>query len=317
MSTETADKILIISHDINPPVKTGYDWLDEMRHVRNLRSSYKPNFSPLTNRAMFIVNALNEIGVQYELDIFDDAGYDLYDYARPKLLNIIVRFGSRSGQPAIVFSAHHDISNPSSENCQDNSASVCNLIHLCEILKRKAFGENNNLIKQRPVIIAFTDREECGGVGARRLSGRLLRGDFGDFEYNINLELTGLGDQIWADTKNSMRHPWDKKNVTKGEDKTPVILKLDEILGEGNYHNVSTPFSDSYIFRRCGINSVCIGILPSEQLSGGRKDTWSLCHSETDTIEKCNQEDMSNFVDVLERFVTGNITNNTEPSNEK
>ncbi|MDP2692707.1 MAG: M28 family peptidase [bacterium] len=285
-----------------PLIKTGYEWLDEMKDVRNVQSSYKPSQSPLTNRATFIINALNTIGVQYELDIFDEAGYDLYDYSRPKILNIIVRFGSRSGQPAIAFMAHHDVANINSENCQDNSASVCNLLHLCAILKEQAIGESKNIISQRPVIIVFSDKEEVGGTGSRYFSGRMLRGDFGTIEYVLNLELTGLGDRkgIWVDTENIKR--WKKDILVK----TPAILKCDEILGVGGYQEVYTPFSDSFVMRRCGVDSVCIGILPADELIGiGRKETWSLCHSETDTIEKCNEQDMRMFVDILERFVTG------------
>ena len=286
-----------------PHIKTGYELLDVMKDVRNIQSSYKPSYSPLTNRASFIINTLNELGVSYELDIFDAAGYDLYDYTNSKLLNIIVKFGSRSGKPAIVFSAHHDISNPHSENCQDNTASVCNLLHLCAKLKGQAYGESKNLLESRPVIIVFTDREEAGGVGARRMSQRLLRGDFGKFEYVINLELTGLGTSVWADTENFGWHHRDP-------DVPASIIKVEEILGLGNFHKVQTPFSDSYIFRRCGIDSVCIGILPIEEVleiekNKGRQDTWSLCHSEQDTIEKCNEKDMMDFTNILERFVTG------------
>src|SRR3972149_11235782 len=99
-----------------PLLKTGYEWLDEMRHIRNVHLSYKPSFSPLTNRASFIINVLNELGIPYELDIFDESGDDLFDYSCPKLLNIIVKFSSKIELPAIIFSAHHDISNPNSEN---------------------------------------------------------------------------------------------------------------------------------------------------------------------------------------------------------
>jgi len=286
---------------MRPAIKTGYEWLSDMIHVRNSQASYKPNLSPVTNRAMFIINALNEIGVQYEVDIFDEAGYDLYDYHRPKLVNIVVKFASRSGQPAIVFCAHHDIVNSNSQNCQDNSASVCNLLHLIAKLKEQAYGENNNMIAQRPVIFVFTDKEERGGIGARRMSGRLLRGDFGNFEYVINLELTGLGDAFWMDRLNA-------QSRTTNKTKTPVMLKCDEVLGENTYYEVSTPFSDAIIFRRCGIDAICVGILPDEQLSRMNwPPTWGLCHSETDTIDKCNEEDMSNFTDALEKFVIGNL----------
>lgn len=287
MSIE-ADKTEIV-----PVIKTGYEWLGEMATVRNQRGYSRHNFSPLTNRAMFILNALNTLGIQYEIDIFDDAGYDLFNYERPKLVNIIVKFGSRSGKPAIIFSAHHDIANPDSDNCQDNSASVCNLIHLCAVLKEQAIGESLNIIAQRPVIIVFTDKEECGGVGARRMSGRLLRGDFGEFEYNINLELTGLGKSLWVDTENF-----------RYKSKPASVIKFDDTLGELGYHKVSTPFSDAIIFRRCGIDSVCIGILPLEELTSNRRPpTWDICHKDSDTIDKCNAEDMSEFVDTLERLI--------------
>lgn len=300
MSTELDDNkvvsepVLAVDVDnIRPAIKTGYEWLVDMIAVRNHRNSYRPNFSPVTNRAMFIINALNSLGVQYELDIFDDAGYDLYNYERPKLVNIIVKFNSRSGRPAIVFSAHHDIANPNSENCQDNSASVCNLIHLCSILKQEAIGENKDINTSRPVIIVFLDKEEAGGAGSRRMSQRLLRGDFGAYEYNINLELTGLGKKIWVDVENF-----------RYKTKPASVLKFDEVLGESGYYKVSTPFSDAIIFRRCGIDSVCIGILPEEELEGTtRPPTWNLCHSETDTIDKCNAEDMSEFVSILEKLV--------------
>ena len=67
------------------------------------------------------------------------------------------------------------------------------------------------------------------------------------------------------------------------------MLKCDSVLGENTYYEVSTPFSDAIIFRRCGIDAICVGILPDEQLSRMNwPPTWGICHSETDTIEKCN-----------------------------
>ena len=285
---------------IRSAIKTGYELLSEMIHVRNYRRSHQSNFSPFTPRTMFIINTLNAIGMQYELDIFDDAGYDLFDYDNEKLVNIIVKFGSKSGQPAIVFSAHHDIVKSDSQNCQDNSASVCNLLHLCAKLKEYTYGENNTLLEQRPVIIVFTDKEECGGVGARRMSGRLLRGDLGKFEYIINLELTGLGKSLWIDRFN-FQEPSDEK--------TPVMLKFDSEIGVENYSDVKTPFSDATIFRRCGIDAICIGILPEEQIKNIKKEkpeTWNLCHDANDTIDKCNATDMESFVSILEKLAIEN-----------
>lgn len=285
--------IVIGNDDINPPVpqvKSGHQWLSEMILIRNYESSYKPKPYPVTNRACFIINALNEIGVPYTLDIFSEGGVSLNpdEYNGAKLVNIIVKFESTSGKPAVVFCAHHDISNPKSQNCQDNSASVCNLLHLAAKIKAK--GQDLT----RPVIIVFTDKEEFGGVGAHRMSMRLLAGDFGPIDYVINLELTGLGTGLWLDTDNSSY---------RSVEATPLVQKFNELIGKENYHNVSTPFSDAVIFRGNGLDCLCIGILPNEQLVvGGRKETWWLCHSMEDTIEKTDEIDMAIFVEKLELF---------------
>jgi hypothetical protein len=286
------DTIIASNGDlIVPAVKTGHAWLREMIHVRNFSSSLRPHQYPLTNRACFIVSALNQIGVSYSLDIFDERGDELddYSYNRPKLVNIIARFDSTSGKPAVVFCAHHDISNPRSENCQDNSASVCNLLHLAAKLKAK--GKDLT----RPVIIVFTDKEEFGGIGSGRMSRRILAGDFGPVDYIINLELTGLGTELWLDTLNS---------GYKGFENSGLKKRFDEVIGKENYHNVSTPFSDAVIFRANGIDCLCIGILPEEELVGehATKETWWLCHSDEDTIEKTNEKDMCVLVDKLELF---------------
>lgn len=273
-----------------PAIKTGHAWLREMVLVRNYESSYEPKPYPVTNRVCFIINALNEIGVQYSLDIFNENGNSIgsgeYDCA--KLVNIMVKFESTSGKPAVAFCAHHDVANPRSENCQDNSASVCNLLHLATKIKEK--GKDLT----RPVIIVFSDREEFGGIGADKMSRRINAGDFGNVAYVINLELTGLGSDIWIDTKNSSSTEFNTSSLRQ---------KLNEVLGENTYHKVSTPFSDAVIFRAHGIDCSCIGILPKEQLEpGGTKETWHLCHSEEDTIDKTDEIDMALFVDKLLLF---------------
>jgi hypothetical protein len=278
------------SHGVNPEpkIKTGHQWLSEMILVRNFESSYKPKPYPVTNRACFIINALNQIGVPYSLDIFDVSGESLNPggYNGPKLVNIIVRFESSSDKPAVVFSAHHDVANYRSQNCQDNSASVCNLLHLAARIKEKG----KDLTK--PVIIVFTDKEEFGGVGAGRMSRRIIDGDFGPVDYIINLELTGLGREVWIDSLNS--------SSTK---ESPLRLRFNELLGSENCHGVATPFSDAAIFRSNGLDCACVGILPAEQLApDGRKETWWLCHSEEDTIDKTDEIDMGNFVNKLELF---------------
>jgi hypothetical protein len=284
--------LVVVSDDITavPTMKSGYQWLREMILIRNFESSYKPKPYPVTNRACFIINALNQIGVPYTLDIFSEGGVSLNEneYNGAKLVNIIVKFESTSGKPAVVFCAHHDVANSKSQNCQDNSASVCNLLHLAAKIKAK--GQDLT----RPVIIVFTDKEEFGGVGAHRMSMRILAGDFGPVDYVINLELTGLGNQLWLDTDNSIRMRTEE---------TPLIQRFNEVIGKENYHEVSTPFSDAVIFRSNGLDCLCIGILPEEQLAtGGRKETWWLCHSMDDTIDKTDEIDMALFVEKLELF---------------
>ena len=49
------------------------------------------------------------------------------------------------------------------------------------------------------------------------------------------------------------------------------------------------------------MESVCIGTLTENELhtalQRGFCSTWALCHSEKDTFDKANKEDMKNFVE--------------------
>jgi len=257
--------------------ENSYKYLQEMCQVKNVYPSYAGQVSPLTNRAIFIIDKLNSLNIKYTLDIFTERATDVVDYFNPKLINIIVEFNSHlTEEPATMFCAHHDVVNVNSDNAQDNSASVCNLLFLCKEIKAI---ENFN----KRVIVIFTDREEYGGVGAKRMSDKINDGIYNTVGKIYNLELTGLGDLLWIDTNNF------KANKTN-----TAFDFLKENMAERELLEVSTPFSDAVIFRREGLDAVCIGILPEEDRNS--KSTWRLCHSTGDTFEKTNEQNMVSFV---------------------
>jgi len=258
--------------------RNSYTLLKQMCKVKNSFPSSSPQISPLTNRVTFITEILNSFKVQYQLDVFSERGEDVLDYNNSKLINVIVEFNSHLRNiPATMFSAHHDVVNIHSDNAQDNTASICNLLYLCKILKQQE-------LSNKRIIVVFTDREECGGIGAKRMSNRINSNEFGTVDKIYNLELTGLGKTLWVDTKNftsTINHI--------SLDHLKETLKGQEVL------DVFTPFSDAVIFRKEGLDAVCIGILPKEDVV--EKSTWTLCHSIGDDFNNTNEEDMTNFVE--------------------
>ena len=69
-------------------------------------------------RVQWIINKLNTLNISYDLDKFLEEGSD-----NNFLYNIYLKGSSSYG-----IMAHHDILNPNSDNANDNSASVINLI---------------------------------------------------------------------------------------------------------------------------------------------------------------------------------------------
>jgi hypothetical protein len=275
-----------------PTIKTGHEFLREMCRVKNFFSSSTPQLSPLSNRVIFIINSLNDIGVTYQLDIFGNPKSDFIDYNQEKRVNIVVELnkGDRS-VPATVFCAHHDIVNVHSENAQDNSASICNLLHLCNIILENEKSVSLNKKPNKRIIILFTDGEECGGKGAIRFAEKVKDGCYGEISNVVNLELTGLGSEVWINN-------YSKTNNETNE-KLTSILKEDnkELFVKG------CPFNDAIPLQNNGIDSVCIGILPIEEAKGSTRNTWNLCHSLEDKFDKTNGEDMNKFVEVLYKLI--------------
>lgn len=258
-----------------------YNILEGLCEVRNTQSSLKGLENPVTPRVNYILDTIFDLkliqnGVKMNLDIFDDSIEGL------KYVNVELFF-DKGADSSVMFIAHHDVNNIYSDNCQDNSASVSNLLSLAEHCSTNNLGKN--------VHIVFTDCEEFGGRGAKRLADKINNGEFGNVEYVVNLELTANGTKFWADTQNFAHDSAleDKLNVTD------------------KFVTVRTPFNDSVVLRGRGIDSVCIGSLTEGEmnvvLSQGYCGTWALCHKPNDTFENAVGSDMDNFVELLIKLI--------------
>lgn len=198
--------------------------------------------------------------------------------------NVYVNFPGYDPGYTSVLVAHHDVAVSGIQNCQDNTASVANLLHVCQILQENPIRHN--------VVVCFTDEEEIvsfDNSGAARLA-RLITGGhhlFDKFLFAYNLELTGLGRNVWVDFV-SGGDLASKGLIEKVRSKIPNVMM------------VSTPFNDSTVLRYNGVDSVCLGIcgsMDAQLIRMGRPPTvWSLCHKATDTIDKISETDMNWFV---------------------
>jgi hypothetical protein len=248
-------------------MKIGYDFLVEMCSFGADFNAFTPKLNPITNRVAYITYQLEKMGVKYDLDMFNATNPKAVHIGKEKLVNINVFFKGAS-EDTIVFLAHHDVKNVKSENCQDNTASVCNLLHLCGILKNEVLDKN--------VLVVFTDAEEIAHpeqCGAKRLAILINSGKFGKVENAINLELTANGNNLWASAKKS-------KNLMK------------EVCENYQAKQVNTPYNDAFILEQNGISSVCIGTLTEREmkiaLGKGFCSTWALCHKEEDKIGRAS-----------------------------
>jgi acetylornithine deacetylase/succinyl-diaminopimelate desuccinylase-like protein len=136
---------------------TNKDWKNESNSIVGTKEP--------TVRVNKICDVLDKEGIEYDVDKFEDTRYNNGSFYH----NIEVRFKAKEEtDETIVFTAHHDVVVPSGENCQDNTSSVVNLIELCFRISLKDLERN--------VYIVFTDCEEFGGLGAKRLSDRINNG---------------------------------------------------------------------------------------------------------------------------------------------
>lgn len=272
--------------------KNGYQYLKELCSFEADFNAHNPQSNP-SNRVLYIAYQLNALGIHYHLDFYNAKGYnkEITDQNEPKLVNIVVNFQAENNpdKNTVIFLAHHDIANSKSENCNDNTASVANLIDLCGKL---------NLIKNtltNDVCIVFTDAEETvnfSRCGSGYLAKQIKEGKYGNVLYAVNLELTAYGDVIWMDFDNNpyvVAHNLISGLSEKLKKEIPEILPT------------RTPFNDGAVLRHFGIDSVCIGTLPKKEVESNKYfyPTWALCHRMDDKFENAVEADMNNFVDKL------------------
>ncbi|MDP2692774.1 MAG: M28 family peptidase [bacterium] len=269
-----------ITTAVEKNIRTGYKFLREMCSFNADFNAFIPRINPITNRVNYIQYQLKQMNVPFETDIFNADNPEKLNMDKPKYVNVYAFFkGSNPSNETIVFLAHHDIANIESENCQDNTASVCNLLHLCEILRNTKLNKN--------VLVAFTDAEEIVSpetCGAKRLAILTRIGMFGNVFKAINLELTANGECLWLSTMRNF----------------PFALELSE---KYNGQLVETPYNDAFVLELNGLTSVCIGTLTENELYTTLRNkpnfcrTWGLCHTDFDTISNANAEDMKRFVE--------------------
>lgn len=251
-----------------------YEEIYNFCKVRNNGNCFKNGTNP-TPRVKFIINLLEKEGIEYELDEFEEENrikrYMNFSEEN-KYYNIILR-----GNSSKMVVAHHDVNNASIDNANDNSASVINLIATKKL---------------RPDIHAvILDGEEFGGIGSHRLSKQIKNGDFGNIDWVLNYELTGKGGKYFF----------------IGDYPGPLSDRIKSIF---NCPVVRTPFNDSVILRKYGIDSTVINPVPPA--SGNKKsevifsdgtplDTsilWN-CHSPKDSIDSISTNDMKEFVETV------------------
>jgi hypothetical protein len=215
------------------------------------------------DRVKWIIDLVEELGITYRVDRWYDRGKERRNIVLPG-----------EGDAVRALMAHHDIVNQKSDNANDNSASVINAIAL-------------KLIKPETLVV-LTDGEEVGGLGAARFGEQCLDGAWGQVEWVLNLELTGIGGTSFF--------------IGKDGSSAGLGRRIDSIFSPERHR---VPFNDSVVLRRLGIDSVVINPLPRKE--DGVFD-WSIlarCHTELDSLDSISTEDMRAFTEgVLEPIIS-------------
>jgi len=177
-----------------------------------------------------------------------------------------------------MIMAHHDIANPKSDNCNDNSASVINAI-ACKMLMPE-------------INVAITDAEETGGLGAARAAEKINEGFFGNIEFVLNFELTAVGGINF---------------FVENYPRSPLFQRIENLFP--GVETFDVPFHDGIILRKHGVDSVVINPLPRKSNGELNYDLLRLCHSAKDNTSIVNTSDMKDF---CEKVVVP-IIRNEEP----
>jgi len=188
-----------------------------------------------------------------------DYELDIFKSRNLSCYNVIMK-----GNSTKMVVAHHDISNPNIDNANDNSASVINAIMIKKLMPH--------------MNVVLLDGEECGGLGSQRVSDQINEGYFGKIDWVLNLELTGRGGDTFF--------IGDYRGVL-----------FDHIKSMFDCVVYKTPFNDSVVFRKNGIDSCVINPLPT--LTNGNMDYSMLynCHNQKDTLSTIDVNDMRIFVE--------------------
>lgn len=248
--------------------------IDGFNANKNSRTHFQNDSPKLSERAVFIINQLTKIGFPFSVELFSVEGVYFY--------NIVVNLIKKDTSNTIILTAHHDVLNINSDNINDNTASIVNLLVFMQKIWKNPEGITNN------IMVAFPDCEEYGGVGAQILSQQINNGKYGNVKYVLNLELTAHGKNIWLER-------------TYNGTTNSLSDKLVKFLGKDNYKTSPIPFADSTIFQRYSIDSITIGTLPLNADGSYDYSVWSICHRDDDN--KYNLEDMQKFTDFLFNFI--------------
>lgn len=163
------------------------------------------------------------------------------------------------------LSAHYDIINKRSDNANDNTASVINAI---------AYK-----LKNKDINLLILDGEEPPyfGAGSEIMSDYIRENEI-KVKWILNLELTGFGRYFFIDDYNTDLS-YHLKNLYKDD----LVI-------------IDTPFNDSTIFRKEGLES---NVLTTFEMVNERMDIDHLanCHSTLDSLSTIKVEDMKFFVE--------------------
>ena len=143
-----------------------YSKVSEFCKIKNNGLAYK-NGLEQTPRVQWLVRLLESNNIEYIIDEWESTPSN-------KFYNIIL-----PGSSGKFVTAHHDIVNPSSDNANDNSASVINAIM--------------TKINSPSTSVILLDGEEIGGKGSQRASEMINAGEYGQCDWILNFELTGKG----------------------------------------------------------------------------------------------------------------------------
>jgi len=276
-------------------ISKGYEFLRQLCAFNADYNAFERRPVWLTNRVEYINAQLNKHGIKFENDSYNPDNLKgiseisdnviIKDGFATCFVNVEVRFEGENTNETTIFLAHHDVNNKGSENCQDNTASVANLLDLCVRLSKVKPANN--------VVVVFTDAEEIVRpdiCGSNRLAQNIKAGKYGNVKYSVNLELTAHGRNYW------MSYRTENLLAKVLKEKMPSIAR------------VMTPYNDAWVLEMRGLPSVCIGSLDDENLRNaqarGYCETWALCHRFEDTFDtQANEADMDLFVNFLETLV--------------